>query len=453
MESITIANLAKAVDGIILAGSAYESINKVLIDSRQDCLGGVFFAIKGENTDGHLYLDQALKNNAKALVVHNDINTQHINAAVIKVKDTQQALLDFAGYYKSLFNIPVVAVTGSSGKTTTKDIIASVLSQKYNTLKTIGNFNNQTGMPQTIFNIEKSHEMAVIEFGMSSPGEIYNLAKSIKPDIAVITNIGYSHIQHLKTRENIFKAKTEIVSFFNKNNIAIVNADDDYLKSLSSDKYKIYKAGINNGDIRAENIVQSRGGMDFEVQKEKYFFPLIGMHNVYNCLYAVIIAKHYGLTRAHIQKGFDNFTPSSNRMDIKDINGITVINDVYNSNPQAAQAALAVLKNIDKKGRKIAVLADMLELGQYSKNLHEQIGEYAAECNTDILVTIGKESQYTSNAAISAGLSNSHHFTDNYTAAKYLKSIIIPGDVVLFKGSRGMKLEQLINTLFSEEKQ
>ncbi len=451
MEAVMIESLAKAIDGKVLKGNANETINNVIIDSRQNGTGSVFFAIKGDNTDGHLYIDQALKNNVKAIVIHNDLDIDKIDAAVIKVKDTTQALLDLAGYYKSLFNIPIVAITGSCGKTTTKDIIASVLAQKFSTLKTQGNFNNQTGLPQSIFNLNHSHQMAVLEMGMSNFGEIYNMAKRIKPDIAVITNIGYSHIEYLKSRENILKAKTEIMSFFNEKNIAVINGDDDYLKNISSDNYKIYKVGIHNGDVRATGIRQINAGIEFNVGDEKYYFPLIGIHNVYNCLYAITIAKIYKLTYEQIQAGFDAFTPSANRMDIKEYNGYTIINDVYNSNPPAAKAAVDVLKNMDKTGRKIAVLADMLELGQFSKSLHEEVGEYASECKIDILITVGKEARNIYTSAVKAGLVNAAHFTDNISASAYIKSMIQPGDIILFKGSRGMKLEQIINNIYSKE--
>lgn len=451
MEALTIENLAKAIDGKVLKGDAKEEISNVIIDSRQDGTGSVFFAIKGEATDGHLYIDQAVKNNAKAIVVHNDLEISQINASVIKVADTTQALLDFAGYYKNLFNIPVVAITGSCGKTTTKDIIASVLAQKFNTLKTQGNFNNQTGLPQNIFNLNRSHQMAVLEMGMSNFGEIYNMAKRIKPDIAVITNIGYSHIEYLKSRENILKAKTEILSFFNEKNIAVINGDDDYLKNIFSDNYKIYKVGIHAGDIKATGIRQVTGGIEFNAGDEKYYFPLIGIHNVYNCLYAITIAKIYGLSHSQIQAGFDAFKPSANRMDIKEHNGYTIINDAYNSNPAAAKAALDVLKNIDRQGRKIAVLADMLELGQFSKSLHEELGKHAAACGVDVLITVGKEAQYIYSAAKEVGINNAKYFTDNISASNYIKSIIRAGDIILFKGSRGMRLEQIINNIYSKE--
>ena len=450
MEAVTIDNLAKAVRGEALKGDKNGQINKVIIDSRAIAEGGVFFAVKGENTDGHLYINQAIQNGAKAVVVHNDIDFRDIDSAVIKVTDTTQALLDFCGYYRSLFDIKVIAVTGSSGKTTTKDIISSVLSQKYATLKTQGNFNNQTGMPQTIFNLNSHHEMAVIEMGMSREGEIYNMAKAIKPDMAVITNIGYSHIEYLKTRENILKAKMEITSFFGQNNTLLVNADDFYLQNISSDDYKIIKTGIQHGDIKVTDIAQSGNGCKFKVDGQLYTFPLIGLHNVYNCLYAITIAKIYGLSDKDIQKGFDTFKPSSNRMDISVTDGITVINDVYNSNPQAARAALDVLAGTGQ-GRKIAVLADMLELGGYSKTLHEEIGSYAAAAGADILIAIGKEAKYIYNSALGEGIKEAEYFPDNPSAAEYLKSLLLPGDTVLFKGSRGMKLETIIKILFPKE--
>lgn len=451
MELMTLENLTKAINGAMLKGDKNTEVSNVIIDSRENGQEAVFFAIKGDNTDGHFYIDQAIKNKVKAIVIHNDINIENVDTAVIKVNNTTDALLDLAGYYKSLFSVPVIAITGSCGKTTTKDIIASVLSEKYRTLKTQGNFNNQTGLPLTIFNLNKEHQMAVLEMGMGNAGDIYSMAKRINPDIAVITNIGYSHIEYLKTRENILKAKLEITSFFDNENVAILNADDDYLKNINSDVYKIYKIGIHNGDIKAEDIVEDNNGITFKVNNERYTFPLIGQHNIYNCLYAITVAKLFNLKKEDIQRGFDHFIPSKNRMDIKEYNGITIINDVYNSNPHAAKAALQVLKKMKNNGRKIAVLADMLELGEHSKSLHEELGDYAAKCEIDMLITVGKHAEFISKKATAEGMKNVAYFSDNDSAANYLKSIIKPQDLILFKGSRGMKMELIIDALTLQE--
>ncbi len=451
MELITLKNLIKAVDGIMLQGNEDTEISNVIIDSRQNGNQAVFFAIKGDNTDGHHYIDQAIKNNVRAIVVHRDIEIENTDIAIIKVIDTKDALLDLAGYYKSLFSIPLIAVTGSCGKTTTKDIIASVLSEKYTTLKTKGNLNNQTGMPLSIFELNKNHEMAVIEMGMSNAGEIYNMVKRISPTVAVITNIGYSHIEYLKTRENILNAKLEILSFFNHENTAIMNADDDYLKDVDSSRFKIYKIGIQNGDIKATDIVEENHKINFKVNNENYTFPLIGQHNIYNCLYAITIAKLFNLSHEEIQRGFNHFMPSKNRMDIIKHNEITIINDAYNSNPHAAKAALDVLDKMQSSGRKIAVLADMLELGAYSQMLHEELGKYTAVCGVDVLVTIGKQAEYIAKKAVESGVKGTVHFDNNMDATDYLKSILKSGDLILFKGSRGMKLESIIDILTLRE--
>jgi UDP-N-acetylmuramoyl-tripeptide--D-alanyl-D-alanine ligase len=451
MELMTLKSLTRAVNGTMLQGDANTEISNVIIDSRQNGSQAVFFAIKGDNTDGHFYINQVIKNNAAAIVIHNDIEIDGIDIAVIKVKNTTDALLDLAGYYRKLFSIPLIAVTGSCGKTTTKDIIASVLSEKYSVLKTQGNLNNQTGMPLSIFNLNKNHEMAVIEIGMSNAGEIYNMVMRINPDVAVITNIGYSHIEYLKTRENILKAKLEITSFFNHENVAIINGDDDYLKGVDSNLFKIYKIGIQNGDIKAEDIIEKNNKINFKVNNENYTFPLIGKHNIYNCLYAIILARLFGLSREEIQRGFDHFIPSKNRMDITEHDGITIINDVYNSNPHAAKAALDVLHKMQCSGRKIAVLADMLELGEYSQILHEELGECARIYGIDILVTIGNQAKHISKKAAESGMKNTVHFYNNICAADYLKSILKDGDLILFKGSRGMKLESIIDILTLQE--
>lgn len=454
MEKITLKELMQSVEGHLLKTGEKQSYTSVSIDSRTQNEGGIFFAIRGERTDGHAYIAQAVKAGAAAVVVHReDVPTNYENISVIKVRDTAEALLDFAGYYRSLFHIPIVAITGSSGKTTTKDIVASVLSVKYRTLKTQGNLNNQTGMPLTIFELDSSHEAAVIELGLCDQGEIGNMAKRLRPDIGIITNIGYSHLEKLKTRQGIYEEKTSLFSCFAAKNAAIVNRDDEYMKHYRSGDHAIIGIGIADGDIRATDIVQSQGGISFSVGGQIYHFALPGRHNVYNCLFAVAVGKMLHLTPEEIQKGFDSFAPSKNRMDFQDIAGVHIINDCYNSNPDAARAAVDVLGTKEGCGQKIAVLADMLELGEQANNLHEELGVYVAQKRIDILVAVGQQAAYLAQGALLSGMEKEKikHFDNNEQATDFLSEVAQAGDCVLLKGSRGMRLEEVL-TQFKERK-
>ncbi len=446
MEKLTVAEIVCATKGILVNGEGKNYISSVSIDGRQAEPDSVFFAIKGENTDGHLYLAQAVSAGAKAVVVHEDVAALP-GIDIIKVDDTTEAMLNLAAYYKKRFQIPFIAITGSSGKTTTKDLVASVLAQQFNTLKTQGNFNNETGMPLTLFRLNSTHEIAVIELGMSRFGEIDNMAKRLQPDVAAITNIGYSHIGELKTQENIFKAKSEVLQYLAEGQTAIVNGDDRHLNTLSSDKYSIIKVGIENGEVRAENIVQSAAGVCFEAAGELYTFRLSGRHNVLNCLFAITIGKLYSLSQKQIQAGLDCFAPSDNRMDIRECGGITLINDVYNSNPDAVKGALDVLCNAAGKSRKVAVLADMLEMGPYAESLHYAVGEYAGKSGVDCLLTVGEDAVHMQRGAEENGVKQTHYFNNNDELAEGLIDLIKKGDFVLLKGSRGMHLEEVVEKL------
>ena len=454
MEKITLTELVNSINGELLKEGKKHVFVSAGIDSRKQGQDGVFFAIQGENVDGHHYIQEAVDAGAGAVVVHReDIAINDIDAAIIKVQDTTEAFLDFAGYYRSLFHIPVIAITGSSGKTTTKDMIASVLSAKYKVLKTQGNLNNQTGMPLTVLELNSSHEAAVIELGLCEKGDILKMAKRLRPDIGVVTNIGYSHLEKLETRIGIYEEKTSLFSGFGAKNAAVINKDDEFLKQYESNDHAIIGVGIADGDMKATDILQNEQGIAFNVNGEEYTFSLPGMHNVYNCLFAVAVGKMLHLTQEEIQKGFNQYMPSKNRMDFRDIAGIKVINDCYNSNPDAAKAAIEVLSNAKADGKKIAVLADMLELGEQAGALHEEVGVYAAQKNIDQLIVIGEQAAYFAQGALQGGMSEEKimHCKSNEEATEYLLQIASQGDCVLLKGSRGMHLEEVL-TQFEERK-
>ena len=454
MKPIFIEEVIKAVNGYINKNFNTDNIfiQNVSTDTRNIKKGDLFIPIKGENFDGHNFINVAFEKGAIACISEKKIETNNI---IINVEDTKKALKDLAIYYRNLFNIPVIALTGSAGKTTTKDMLASCLSTRYKTLKTQGNFNNEIGVPLTVFNIEEDTEMAVLEMGMNHFNEIRELSKIAKPDIALITNIGVSHIENLGSREGILRAKYEIFDYLKPNGIKILNGDDDMLASLKeeNDNIKVHYYSIDKSlDAYATNIVEN--GIDGTNLTINYFeksfninLKIPGKHIISNALAVTLICEKLGLTEDEIKTGLETFIPSKMRMDIIKTNNYTVINDTYNANPNSMKATIDVLSI--SKGRKVAILGDMLELGDYSKNMHYEIGKYASEKNIDELIFIGKESYYMLEGAKENenNISNINYFKTQDEFIKNIDNLLQKGDIILVKASRGMKLENTVDEI------
>lgn len=428
-------------------------INRVSIDSRDVDANTLFFAIKGERFDGHDFVKDVAEKGVGAVVCHKEVEC---SAPVIYVKDTKDALLDLASYYKSTFkDLTLIALTGSVGKTTTKEMVACVMEQSGETLKTEGNFNNEIGMPRTLFRLSETTKNAVIEMGMDGFGQISVLAKCAKPDCAIITNIGVSHIENLGSREGILKAKLEMLDGLEKDSSLFLNGDNDMLSTVKNDDYNIVFFGIENKncDILAEDIKEIGLSTEFVAVKgdirQKITIPTVGIHNVYDALSAFAVGLEYGISPEKIAKGLMNYAPSGMRQKIREVNGITVIEDCYNASPDSQKAGLNSLCKI-AKGRKIAVLGDMLELGDYSETAHRTVGEYAAECSVDMLYTFGEESKYMADNAKKSGLKKVFAFTDKTELTNALLGEIKTGDTLLFKASRGMKLEEIIEKIYEQ---
>lgn len=428
-------------------------INRVSIDSRDVDANTLFFAIKGERFDGHDFVKDVALKGVGAVVCHKEVEC---SAPVIYVKDTKDALLDLASYYKSTFkDLTLIALTGSVGKTTTKEMVACVMEQSGETLKTEGNFNNEIGMPRTLFRLSETTKNAVIEMGMDGFGQISVLAKCAKPDCAIITNIGVSHIENLGSREGILKAKLEMLDGLKKGSSLFLNGDNDMLSTVKNDDYNIVFFGIENKncDILAEDIKENGLSTEFVAVKgdirQKITIPTVGIHNVYDALSAFAVGLEYGISPENIAKGLMNYAPSGMRQKIREVNGITVIEDCYNASPDSQKAGLNSLCKI-AKGRKIAVLGDMLEMGSYSETAHRTVGEYAAECSVDMLYTYGDESKYMADSAKKSGLQSVFAFTDKTELTNTLLSEIKTGDTLLFKASRGMKLEEIIEKIYEQ---
>lgn len=454
MESINISEVAFAVKGERFNCAEDFFIEGVTTDSRKIKSGDLFIPISGENFDGHDFIYSALAAGAVLVLSEKDMDKENI--PYIKVKSTKDALMDLAAYYRSKFSIPAVAITGSSGKTTTKEMIAAVLDESFRVLKNEGNYNNTIGLPLTVFNLKKSHDICVLEMGMNSFGEIEKLASIVKPDIAVITNIGTAHIEYLGSRENILKAKTEILEYFTSKNTLILNGDDDMLVNIKDKNFNIIKIGLKNeNNINAFDIMQIEDkGMEFSVHigndVESFYIPLIGAHNVYNGLCAIAVGLCMGMSMEKIKHGLSNFISPRMRMETYELeNGIKVINDAYNANPQSMAAAMEVLINLHCKGRRVLVLGDMLELGVHSEDEHYKIGCLAVKKGIDILIAVGKKAEAIARGALENGMlkSNVFHFEDNLHAISEIWNILLPMDSVLIKGSRVMKMEEIAHFL------
>ena len=442
--------IAKALGTVV---DSQNIINRVSIDSRDVDENTLFFAIKGERFDGHDFVKDVAAKGVGAIVCHKPVEC---DAPVIYVNDTKDALLDLASYYKSTIDdLLLIALTGSVGKTTTKEMVACVMEQKGETLKTEGNFNNEIGMPRTLFRLEKTTKNAVIEMGMDGFGQISVLTNCAKPDCAIITNIGVSHIEILGSREGILQAKLEILEGLKKGSPVFLNGDNDLLSTVKLEDYKVIFFGVENKncDVVAEDVKEVGLSTEFIAVKgdirQKLVIPTVGIHNVYNALVAFAVGLEYGVSLEDIAKGLENYAPSGMRQRIKEVNGVTFIEDCYNASPDSQKAGLNSLCKI-AKGRKLAVLGDMLELGSFSEQAHRMVGEYAAECGVDILYTVGEESRYMADSAKKSGLDNVFNFTDKNELANLLSDELQEGDTIIFKASRGMKLEEIFESIYKK---
>jgi len=459
METLKCKEIVKAVDGKLLSGSLEAEFSNITTDSRAVKNGDFFIPLVGEKFDGHDYILSSFEKGANGCFTHKDISGID-GKIVIKVEDTLVALRKLASYYRQKFDIPFVGITGSVGKTSTKDMVYSVLSQKYNVLKTQGNFNNEIGVPLTVFNLESSHEAGVVEMGMSGLGEISRLTSIVKPDIAIITNIGLSHIEKLGSRQNILKAKMEILEGLKDNGLVILNGDDSLLSGLKGLlKYRTVFYGMEEGlDYQAYNISsQGEMGTSFEItignENYKVHVPAPGVHNIYNALAAIAAGIEMNIPVEDIIKGIGEFLPGKMRLNIIDLNGIKIINDAYNASPQSMEVAINVLKDVASgNNRTIAVLGDMLELGDLSVNAHRDVGKYAVKKDVSYIFTVGEKSKDILEGAIEAGVGKDRvqHFKNNTEAGKFLIDFVKPGDVLVVKGSRGMKMEEIVNLLTTE---
>lgn len=453
MEKLTLQEIAGAVGGKMTVDYNTE-IFSVSTDTRKIEPGSLFIPIKGERFDGHDFIEKALQLGAAAVLSE---RPSDCGPKVVSVSDTRMAYLQLAGWYRRRFPVSVVGITGSVGKTTTKEMIATVLDDKYHTLKTEGNHNNEIGLPATLLELDSSYQMAVIEMGMSHFGEISRLSQCAAPNIGVITNIGVSHIENLGSREGILRAKLEILDGMDRHAPLILNADNDLLGRAAEelDREALYY-GIENeiAEIRAVDIMEQKLSTEFDIvsygKKVHAKLPTIGRHNVYNALAAFGVGLSMEIAPEKIAAALGTYMPAGMRQRIVDRHGMTLIEDCYNASPDSMRAAIDVLAGMECSGRRIAVLADMLELGEISEKAHREVGELTAKKRIDLLLCYGEYAATMAEAVRAAGLTGTCHFQTKEALISELQRQARPGDCILFKGSRGMKLEEVIEKLNGE---
>ena len=450
MRNITIGDILKmtgAKAGFEIDENA--RVCNISNDSRDIKEDTIYAAIVGERLDGHDFARAALENGAIAAIVEKRVTEKDI-----LVKDTRRALKDIAMGYRSRFDIPFLAVTGSSGKTTTKDMLYFAVSESRKTLRNLGNLNSEIGLPMTVFNLDESHECAVLEMGMYVQGEIDYLAEIVKPHFAIITNVGVAHIQSAGSRENILKAKMEIANYMTQSDVLLINGDNDMLQTVDTGAIKpsVYKYGLEeHNDIRLISYETTESGMKIQAdilgKITEYEIPTLGIHNIYNSLSVMGLCSLMGLDMKKSSEGIRKYQPSKYRMEIKSVSGKTLIEDFYNANPDSLRASIETFRQMQGE-RKVAVLADMLELGEISEKEHMNAGIQASEI-FDVIICIGSDAKYIGKGAIENGFDKGrvYFFANNEEAVSEINSILRPGDAVLMKGSRGMKLEEVAESI------
>ena len=429
---------------------AQATLADVCTDTRKIQPGSLFVCLRGERFDGHAFASQAAKSGAAALLVDHPVDA---DVPQLVVTDTGKALLQLAGWYRRRFQLPVVGLTGSVGKTTTKEFIALVLGAKYNTLKTQGNLNNEIGVPQMLFRLEDSHTAAVIEMGMNHFGEISRLTRAVAPTVGLITNIGVSHIENLGSRAGILQAKLEILEGMAPDAPLIVNIDNDMLRTVKLGDRPLLTFAIDDqsADFTATDIAEQGSTTTFTVHHGTFTqpvtIPTVGIHNVYNALAAMAVGYVTGVDPDAAASALANYVPAGMRQNLVQVGGVQVIEDCYNASPDSMRAALQTLGKLPVH-RRYAVLGAMLELGDYAKEAHTQVGMMAAENGIDGVLAYGADAAYIVEAAKQAGLENARLFDTKEALAQSLVQQVQPGDGVLFKGSRGMHLEDVMHTVY-----
>ncbi|HLG29104.1 MAG TPA: UDP-N-acetylmuramoyl-tripeptide--D-alanyl-D-alanine ligase [Candidatus Brocadiales bacterium] len=456
MEPISAVEIAQAVRGQITHGKGESRFVRISTDSRHILPGDLFVALKGEHFDGHDFILDALARGAAGAVVSQGFfpGVANTDVVLISVTDTLKALGDLAAYYRQKLPTHIIAVTGSNGKTTTKDMIHHLLSQCTKATKSPKSFNNCIGVPLTIFELDRQIDFGIIELGTNAPGEIRRLSEIVKPHTAVFTNISETHLEGLGSVEGVAKEKGEMLDYIGKDGTIVINADNVWCNRIASNfSGRIVRFGINNqAQIKGSNLSRTDLGLAFTVNDNfRVNVPFYGMHNVYNCLAALAVCYSLGFDIEKLSKTLLSFRLPAMRMDRQDIGNIAVINDAYNANPQSMIAALNEYSEMKVHGRKVFICGDMLELGNHAERLHKEVGIKVAHSGIDLLLTVGKLSRYVAESASAHGMAKENIMCyDNLdeilaSVVYYLKE----GDTILIKGSRRIGLEGIIERIKS----
>ena len=450
MEPLTLTRIAQLANGRLVQGDGNGIVRRVSTDSRTLQPGDLFVPLRGENFDGHKFVAQAGERGAVGAMVEESWKGAAPDTfALIRVPDTLAGYQTLAANYRKSLPLKVVVITGSNGKTSTKDFVAATLSRGFRVTKTEGNFNNHVGLPQTMLAALVSDEIAVWEIGMNHPGEIAALSKLAAPDVGIITNVGLAHIEFMGSREAIAVEKGALAEAVEANGTVILNADDPHSRGIAErTRAKVILAGIENGFVHATEVTQSSSGCEFTILEGAHRcraqLPVPGIHMVQNAMLAVAAGRAFGLSLEECAAGLASTPLTKARLQIKEINGIRFIDDSYNANPDSMKAALRTLVELDTDGRRVAVLGQMSELGEESERGHREVGEAAAAFGIDELIAVGATGAEIARAAQQAGLRESTSVQGAEEAAERLGETASPGDLILVKGSRSARMERVL---------
>jgi len=459
MEVRSLKFIAEACAGEQRRGSPETLVRRVCTDSRQAQSGDLFVALPGERHDAHAFLPDVMRNGVSAALVEGSRAVPEFpEGAVLAVANTRRALGQIAARYRKDFSLPIIAVGGSNGKTTTKELIASVLRQKLNTLWSEASFNNDIGVPLTLLRLENSHQAAILEVGTNHPGEIAPLMKMIQPQFGVITNIGREHLEFFGDMNGVVQEEGALAEGLPTDGKLFINGDGEWTeKIIPRTSAKIVRIGLNeNNDWRATRVRPDKTGVAFTVQGAnadfagEYRVNLLGRHQVVNALFALALGAELGLSRAEIERGLAECQPPKMRLQLWEFNGVRVLDDAYNANADSVIAALQTLQDFPCKGRRVAVLGDMAELGAHAEAAHLEVGRRAAELGVEQLFTVGTLAALIARGAQEAGLNRVLGFQDVEPAAEAVKKFLKPGDVLLLKASRSSRLERIAELLRGE---
>ncbi len=462
MPAFSLDDVIHALQRCTILEQVKTQFTDIVTDTRKIVPGALFVALKGERFNGEDFVSQAIEQGAAGVLVGSQFQQtdDEFGATVIKaVTDTQLAYQQLAAFWRRRFDIPVIAITGSNGKTTTKDMTAAVLSARFPVLKTQGNFNNEIGMPYTLLQLNDMHRVAVVEIGMRGLGQIASLAPFAAPEIGIVTNVGETHIELLGSIENIAKAKAELVEAIPAGGTVILNNDNPYtaaMKDKVREGVRVVTFGIDeDADIKAAALISHDGKTFFQCrvgrggEQKQLSIPMLGRHNVSNALAAVAAGYVLGLTVEQIAQGLEDLEMTGMRFECRRVGAYNIINDAYNASPMSMEASLSTLKELttDKGKRSLAVLGDMLELGHVAVPAHQKVGQQAAAAGVCGLITLGEMGREIAKGAKEAGLDAVYSFDTHEEAAAKLRELLQPEDTILFKGSRGMKMETIIDLL------